>query len=244
MKKGLVYYTDNTSDPYLLGVCRSNLKRCAGEHDIVSVSSIPTDLGRNFIIDDIPRGPLQIFKKILFGLQQVDADIIYLIENDILYHPSHFDFIPPKKDIFYYNRNRYAVDPVSSSKTYGLGVFYETNVLSLLVAHKDLMLRHWVRRVELTEKHGFKSSLGYSPPKGIPAKERAKYVTWKAELPCLDIRHEGTYTRKRMHKSQFSSPNSRQGWNETYDIPFWGKLTPWNDFLRRVNNGSIYEEKS
>jgi len=244
MKKGLVYYTDNNPDPYLLEVCRANLKRCISkDFDVVSVSSEPVDLGRNFIINDIPRGPLQIFKKILKGVTESKADTIFMIEHDILYHPSHFDFEIPDRKHFWYNRNRYAVDPVEGRPTYGKGVFYHTDVISLLVADRDLLIDHYSRVVDFNEKNGWRSRYGYSPPKALPKDQRiGRSRNWMGDLPNLDIRHGDTYTRVRMTKDQFRSERSCRGWTETYDIPFWGKITPWSDFLRRVHNGSIIME--
>ena len=238
MKKGLVYYTDNNPNPFLLDTCRKNLINVSEGKidDIVSVSSEPTDLGRNYILNDIPRGPLQIFKKILLGLEKSEADIVFLIEHDILYHPTHFDFVPPKKNIFYYNRNRWAVSPVD-----GKAVFYQTNVISLLVAYRDLLIEHYKRVVEFNERVGWRSRYGYSPPKGLPSELRqGKYKTWMGEGACLDIRHEDTYTRVRMTKDQFRSERSCRDWAETYDIPNWGEIKPnWTEWLRRINIGSF-----
>ena len=232
--KGLVYYTHHVGDPLFLETCRQNLLRCAKNYDIVSVSDRPIDFGRNFVLDNVPPGPLQIFKKILLGLEKSTTDIIFLIEHDILYHPSHFDFVPSEKNIFYYNRNRWAVDPED-----GKAVFYHTNVLSLLVAHRELLIEHWKRRVELTEERGFKSRDGYSPPRGLPKEERGKYKTWMGEFPNLDIRHDGSFTRKRMTKDQFRSERSCRGWTESYNLPYWGSMRNWNEFLQKVRSGKL-----
>jgi hypothetical protein len=79
--------------------------------------------------------------------------------------------------------------------------------------------------VELTEKNGFRSRYGYSPPKGLPKEEQfGKYKTYFAEFPSLDIRHELSWTRKRMDKSQFMSERSCRGWTEGFEIPGWGAV--------------------
>ena len=231
ISNGLVYYTDNSCDPFILEMCRKHLLKCVVGFDIVSVSQQPLNFGRNFVLSGLKREPLSIFKQIYKGLEESTADIIYLIEHDILYHSSHFDFTPPKDKYFYYNRNRYAVDPDN-----GKAVFYQTNVLSLLVAYKPLLLKHFKRRVELTERDGFKSSLGYSPPKGIPKSENpGHYKTYMSEFPSLDIRHQKSYTRKRMTKDQFRNERGCRDWKETYDLPYWGVIgTDFKKFLERV----------
>jgi hypothetical protein len=232
--KGIVYYTDNYPDPFLLEACRNNLQRCVNGFDIVSVSQKPVTFGRNIVMEDLDRSPLSIFVQILCGIENSIADVIFLCEHDIIYHPSHFIFDLPRDDVFYYNRNRWAVDPDT-----GKAVFYQTNCISMLCASRELLLKHFARRVELTEMHGFQRRLGYSPPKGLPKEERGRYKAWFSEWPCLDIRHNQTFTKKRMSKDQFRSPRSCRDWQETYDVPFWGPITPWSEFLENVNDGQI-----
>ena len=231
MRKGIVYYTDNYPDADLLETCRKSLLRKIPGFDIVSVSQEPVDFGRNFVLPGIGRSAVSLFYQVLRGLEESKADVVYLIEHDVLYHSSHFDFIPPDNKIFYYNRNRYAVDPDT-----GKAVFYQTNVLSLLVAKRDLLLKHFARRVGLAQIYGFRSRDGYSPPNGIPKNENpGKYKTFFGEIPCLDIRHDKTFTRKRITRDQFKSDNSCRDWAEAYDLPYWGKFYPWQDFMERVD---------
>ena len=59
------------------------------------------------------------FRQILAGLEALDTDVVFMVEHDVLYHPSHFDFTPPERDIFYYNRNTWKVNAET-----GHAVFY------------------------------------------------------------------------------------------------------------------------
>ena len=234
--KGLVYYTDNHGDERLLRTCRNQILKCMEKYNypIVSVSQVPIDFGTNIVMD-LPRAVLSIFKQILKGLEESKADIIFLLEHDMLYHPSHFDFTPPDKRVFYYDRNRWSVCDET-----GKAVFYHTNVPSMLCAYRDLLIEHYSRCVELTEKHGFKSSYGYSPPKGIPKEEqKGKYKCYFSEFPTLDIRREDSWSRKRMDKSQFRSERSCKGWTESDNVPGWGKIKGrFNEFVRENLNAS------
>jgi len=241
MKKGVVYITDNNADSYLLEVCRKNLLRCVDGLDLVSVSQQPLDFGKNIVISGLDREPYSIFKQILTGIESTDADFIFIAEHDILYHPSHFEFIHPKKTRIFYNTNRWAIDPVQTSPTYGLAVFYYTNTTSFLCGYRDRLTALFSKGIEILEKNRGRIRDGCIPPKDIPHNERRKFrfIRWSSEYPCLDIRHESTYTPKNMVKRD-KIGGKLYGWEERYELPFWGTFKPWPEFLRRVYNGEMY----
>lgn len=232
MTKGLVYYTNNILDEKIFLACQAQLKRCMElyKFPIISVSQKPINFGQNFVMD-LKSSVHSMFKQILKGLQECNTDIVFLIEHDVLYHPTHFDFTPERKDHFYYNRNEWRVSSVT-----GKAVFYLHNDVSQLCAKRDLLLKHYTRVVELAEKEGFKLSFGFSPPKGLPKEKQTKhYGTFMSKMPNLDIRHPGAFTPQRMEKSQFRSERSRRGWTESDGVPGWGKtLGRFDKFLAEL----------
>ena len=44
-------------------------------------------------------------KQILTALENSTTDYVFFTEHDVLYPKCHFDFTPPRDDIFYYNAN-------------------------------------------------------------------------------------------------------------------------------------------
>jgi len=220
-KFGLVYYTDNRCEERILRVCRQQIERCLNgkKYPIVSVSQFPIDFGHNIVMP-LPRCVTSLYKQVLQGLEASDADYIYLIEHDLIYHPSHFEFVPPDKKTFWYNRNRWALCADT-----GKAVFYHTNVPSLMVASRKLLIKHYSRAAKMAEETGARTSkYGYSPPRGLPKDQRVgRYKTWLSAQPCIDIRHGNSFTRRRMDKSQFRSERSCRGWTEADEIPGWGK---------------------
>jgi len=229
--KEIVYYTDNRPEERILRICREQLARCVRGKGIpvVTVSQVPIDFGHNIVMP-LPRCVLSLYRQVLAGLKAAKADIIFLIEHDLIYHPCHFDIEPPDGKTFFYNRNRWAL----CSET-GKAVFYQTNVPSLMCAHRDLLIEHYSRAVKLTEGNGSPktSKYGFAPPRGLPKDQQVgRYKTWMSEHPCIDIRHNNTFTRRRMDKSQFRSERSCRGWTEADEIPFWGKtLGRFDEFL-------------
>jgi hypothetical protein len=236
MKKGLVYYTCNTLEgTSLVSACRRNLLRCAPDMELITVSKAPINFGKNFVVEGLPRSPLSIFTQIVKGLEESTADIVYMIEHDVLYHPSHFLFVPEDERAFYYNQNRWAVDPDT-----GKSVFYHTNVISLLVAFRDVLLEFYRKKLEFTLKNGWKSRYGYSPPRGLPKEERRKYKvrTFMGDGPNLDVRHNDAFTKKRMNKNQFRSERSCRGWTEVNSLPYWGDMSDWDRFIYGIRKNT------
>lgn len=229
MTKGLVYYTNNKPDEYILLACQKQLKKCMQKwgFPIYSISQRPIDFGINTVMD-LESSLLSMYKQISEGLEQCQTDIIFLIEHDVLYHPSHFEFTPPKKDCFYFNRNEWRVSSVT-----GKAVYYLHNDTSQLCAYRELLMPHIKRAVEV-HQDGDHRSYGIAPPKGIPPEEQKtkRYDTFMSEFPNVDIRHPKTFTKVRMDPSEFRSERSRRGWTESDRVPGWegktlGRFDQW-----------------
>lgn len=219
LTKGMVYYTDNRCEERILNVVRQRIKAATNGHHIVSVSHYPIDFGENIVMQ-LERGPLSLFKQILIGLKAVKADIVFLVEHDVLYHPSHFNFVPEKEDIFYYNEHTYKVD----AKT-GQAVFYHTKQTSGLCAWRELLIEHYSKRVERVQKEGFTRRMGFEPgthrpPRGI---DNYKAQAWMSEYPNVDIRHGSNLTANRFRREQFRSERSIRGWKLVDEVPGWGR---------------------
>lgn len=218
MDKGLVYYTDNRCEERIATVCRQQLERCMKTYNypIVSVSHYPIAFGRNIVLYH-PRSVLSIYKQTVKGLEECKADVIFLVEHDLLYHPSHFDITPSREDVFCFDFNNWFV-----SSNGGQALTYNHSDESLMCAYRDLLLKHFRKALEYTEKNGFDKSLGFTPPKGVPKGERVGGTEiYKAAYPSIHINHDNNFTRKRMKKSQFKS--EPKDWLEADEVPGWGK---------------------
>lgn len=234
-KRGMVYYSDNTGDPFFMEACRKQMQRCADMHDlsITSVTQKPLDFGRNIVVD-LERAVLSIFKQILLGCEESNAEIIFLLEHDMIYHPDHFKLNPAGKDIFTYDHNRWSVCDVT-----GKCVFYHTDVPSMMVAHRDHLIQHYKRVVDFVTENGWRGKYGYSPPKGLPKEMRkGGRKVLMADFPSLDVRRGESFTRKRMTKDQFRSERSCRGWTEAGSVPGWGQIEGrFDDFIKDLWGG-------
>jgi len=230
--KGLVYYTDNKASEYILNTCRNNLNKVRNGKSLVSVSLLPIDFGDKNVVLNLQRSRLTMFKQILAGLEVLDTDIAFLVEHDVVYHPTHFDFVPPKENVYYYNINTWKLREKD-----GQALHYITQQTSGLCAYRKLLIEHYRKRVERVTKNGHDHRIGYEPgthsfPRGI---DNYKAESWKSEFPNVDIRHAYNLTANRFRQDQFRSPKSCQGWMLADEIPGWGKTKGrFNEFIKEI----------
>jgi len=239
--KGMIYYTDNQLDEEIASRVRKQLRKCANKKNMsITASSLKKmDFGdRTVRFPSMKRGYLAMFKEILGALEKSPDDIIFFCEHDVLYHPSHFDFVPPKKDVFYYNQNVWFVRLKD-----GHGLHYDVNQLSGLCGYRDALLTHFRERYEMTEKeynrlkesgdpnwerdfNRFIRHMGFEPMthSRVKWKNHFEYETWKSEYPNIDIRHGTNSTGERWKKEDFRNQKYTQGWLEQDNVPGWGHL--------------------
>jgi hypothetical protein len=225
LTKGIIYYTDNQLDEKIMSAVQRQLKICCNGHKLVSISLKPIDFGEN-IVFNAERGRLTMFKQILAGLEACKTDIVFFCEHDVLYHPSHFDFTPTRKDIFYYNDNKWKVDAVS-----GQALFYHCAQVSGLCAYRDLLIKHYRGRVDIVEREGYNHRMGYEP-----GTHTGQFELWNSEQPNIDIRHNNCMTKNRWSQSQFRDKSTCLGWKMADEVPYWGKTKGrMNELLVGIN---------
>jgi len=173
-----------------------------------------------------------MFKQILAGLEALDTDIAFLVEHDMLYHPTHFDFTPPKEDVYYYNTNTWKLREKD-----GQALYYYTKQTSGLCAYRKLLVEHYRKRIERVINNGHDHRIGYEPgthsfPRGI---DNYVAISWESQYPNVDIRHAYNLTANRFRQDQFRSQKSCQGWTLADEIPGWGKTKDrFNEFLKEI----------
>lgn len=207
--KGIIFYTDNQ---LTLKIAHPVQKRLiASGLPIVSTSLKPmSHFGKNIHLP-LQRGWEAYFQQIIAALEASDADIIFFCEHDVLYHPSHFDFTPEKKDIFYYNQNFWRI------RKDGFAVHWDANQVSGLVAYKELVLNYYKERLDTIRREGFNRS--YEPG----GRDPKLYQVWKSEYPNIDIRHGGTLTKDKWSPADFRDKSTCVNWQEgtIQSIPGW-----------------------
>lgn len=217
-------------------MCRNHLKSVRRDFELITVSREPIDFGDTNIVLNIPRSAESMHAQIMAGLRACTQDQIFFAESDLLYHPSHFEFILPTVSDFWYNEHTYKIDLFSRHT-----VFYYTKQVSGLCADRRLLLEHYAKRIERIKHEGkFDRRIGYEPgchrfPRGIDF-VRAK--RWMSKFPNVDIRHDKNLTLTKHSVSEFRNPKSCIGWKEVDEIPGWGLSKDLWDFPDLVFGGN------
>lgn len=194
-KKAVLYYTDSQLDEKIAKECRDSILKGMKEKHITSVSLAPLKFGNNIVVN-AERGIETMFRQILLGLETITDPVVFFCEHDVLYHPSHFDFIPPRKDKFYYNTNvwklKYGTDKVVWTD--------DLQQTSGLVCYRELAIAWYKKKLQSEERKHFEPS------------PRENYVAAK---PNICIRHGKNLTADKWAPEDFRNPEYAKGWKES-----------------------------
>ena len=229
MKRGAIYYTDNRLDHKMLSVCQKQL-RDSFDDEIISVSLKPINFGKNIVLENRVRSYPTMITQILMALETSTADYVFFTEHDILYHKSHFDFIPSRNDIYYYNSYNYRWRWGTN-----VAITYENlTSLSGMCCNRELAIEHYKYRIKVMLEQNLDKNRGREPrwarrfgyEPGTKKKKRGGITNedsekWKSEYPNVDIRHENTFSHPKTFLSNFRHQPDK--WQETTidKVPGW-----------------------
>lgn len=243
MTKGIVYYTDNRIGEPIFSLVQKYILE--SDLPIISCSLKPIEFGKNIVVEGERSYPTMV-KQILTALENSSAKYVFFCENDVLYPKSHFDFTPPKDNIFYYNEN------VWRWWIYGdTAIRYERMLpLSCMCANREFVLDHYRMRQRKIEEWGldhFRSReprmarlWGYEP--GTKKKKRGgltddDFETWNSEDPVIDLRHRKTFSSPKIKLEDFK--HAPKNWQEINikDIPKWNLASLFPAEMRCSSQG-------
>lgn len=200
----IVYYTDSQLDERLARAVRKQIAKVVGPIPIVSVSQKPLDFGENVCVGEKPRAYKSMYEQLLAGLEAVpEGSIVYPCEHDVFYHPSHFAFLPERKDIAYFNRARYYYAHGTNSFLKARG----RKALSQCVCYREFLIEHCQERLKLWEETGDGGRM------------QIAYENFTSARPNVDIRHGGNLTPDGDYKRGWKRGEKR---NTVYNLPGWG----------------------
>jgi glycosyltransferase involved in cell wall biosynthesis len=208
--KGIIYYTDNQLDEKIAKPVRDQLLQVSQEDHfpLVSSSLKKMDFGtKNVHFPSLQRGYPAMFKQILGALENSTSDIIFFCEHDVLYHPSHFDFTPEDKNVFYFNNNVWKCD-FSTKKALKVD---KCEQLSGMCVYRDTAIEWCRQKLKDIEANGFDRH--FEPQNSVRGE-------WMSKEPNVDIRHDSNLTPNRWSKDQFKNQDNTLGWTEG-QCPEW-----------------------
>lgn len=240
--KAALYYSCLSHDETLELAARNHLRQSINGHELGVVTlNERIDFGDWQVVVQREKSGTTMHYQILEGLQRCRADYVFLCESDVLYHPSHFDFTPPRDDTFYYNTNvwRIRYQDGHAVRTEGL------QQVSGICANRKLLLAHYQRRIELIEANGGQFDIKkYAYEPGTRGNfDNSKVANWESPYPNIDITGHGqTLTKPHFSVDSFRNKKYTAGWQETDDaLPGWPQLSSGGlqRLLGELANGTI-----
>lgn len=77
---------------------------------VISVTQQPMpELGVNLVVGDVGASGFNMFRQVRIGLEHVQTPFVISAEADCLYPRDYFQFVPPRLDRAYRNRNLYVM---------------------------------------------------------------------------------------------------------------------------------------
>lgn len=219
MSIGIIYYTSNRLKAEIKAGCWKQIEQ----------SGLPITVNDK-VVGEV--GAMSMFRQIFDCLERAKETYVFFCEHDILYHPSHFKFVPPRDDTFYYNVNVWRWNYYSDRV-----ITYDHHAsVSGLCVNRELAREFYERRISIILSKGYDKlptfgnpvwarSMGYEPGKFNKEGESAKKEEWRSEFPNIDIRHTRTMTAPKIDYEDFV--RKPVNWQEsTIDkLPGWNK--PW-----------------
>lgn len=202
----IVYYTDSQLEPILANAVRKWLRDMVGPIPIISVSQEPLAFGTNVNVGPKPKVYRSMYEQLLAGLEAApEGAIIYCVEHDVFYHPSHFAFIPPTDDKAYFNNNRYHYRLGCANFVHARGKL----AMSQCVAYREVLIAHCKDRLAKWDQ-------------GIETKiDEIPHASWESEKPNIDIRHGDNLTPDGDYKRAYYKGQLPEGKTVT-NLPGWG----------------------
>ena len=229
-----IYYTDNRVCEPIFSTVQKIISFSCKKRDIpiTCVSLKPIDFGdKRIVLKGRERSYPTYVLQIKTALENAEGDYVFFLENDVLYHDSHFDFTPLKDNVFYYNNN------VWRWKLWDFKLITYDNMrpLSCLCVNRKFALEHYKKRLKAVYNLGldeFRSReprrgriWGYEP--GTKKRRRGGFSDdvcelWHSAGPNIDIRHRRTFSSIKCDLVNFK--NKPENWQEVR----WNEIPEWN----------------
>jgi hypothetical protein len=186
---------------------KSVLLEAIGDTPVVTISKKPLNWGINLIQDKEP-SVQNIYEQVLRGCRVATTPYIAIVEDDTLYHQSHFEFRPPL-DTYAFEGHRWGLF------TWGTPTFYWSDRISngAMIAPRELVIKALEERFEMYPENNL-GELGKEKGTKI---NRCTSIVYYSRYAMIFLSHKGGLDplenngRKAMGKCQ------------AYRIPYWGE---------------------
>lgn len=197
MNKGIIYYTDNKLNSSILKAAQDTIAKSG--LPIVSCSLEPISFGKNICLEGKVRGYETYFIQILTALENSSSEIIFLCEHDVLYHPSHFEFVPDDINDFCYNFNWWRV------RNDGFAVRWDSKQVSGLCSGRENLIKYYRHKVKSFDYNNFNRLFE-------PKKKNGEFKIWNSTYPNIDVRHDTNMTAHKWSINSFKDKRTAKNY--------------------------------
>uniref|UniRef100_A0A6M3LHM9 Glycosyltransferase n=1 Tax=viral metagenome TaxID=1070528 RepID=A0A6M3LHM9_9ZZZZ len=97
----VVYYTSNTENKrFQSNICQA-IAKAKGDLPLVSVSQEPMDFGLNICVGKVGASSQNAYRQLLLGARVARTRFVCIAEDDCVYPPEYFRFVPPDDQCAY-----------------------------------------------------------------------------------------------------------------------------------------------
>jgi hypothetical protein len=208
-----IFLTLNRMPPRWVEFHMGHLLAALGDIPVISISRVPMAFGTN-IVDTASPCYSNYYRQILRGCKVAKTKYVAAVEDDVLYHESHFRRMRPADDEFAYNRCRWSVF------SWGEPQYSLRNRISncSCIAPRELYIEALTERFALPKIHeGLMGECGRNDVEVKLGITQRKKVEFFSRIPIVQLSHEGG-TEKRQQERNKSHAEVR-----AFDIPYWGR---------------------
>lgn len=209
----VIFYTANVIPEFFALAVRSRLMDAIGDKPLISVSHQPMSFGKNIVVD-LPRSHFSIYRQALIGAREAKTKYIALCEDDVLYHSTHFDYIP-NAGKFAYNMSVWALYTWSMPPVFS---YKDRRNLSGLICERLLFIEALEERFAKypDPDNSLKDTWGeigkYETLLGVTVRESEEFYS---KIPNVAFSHENALSFQGLGKRK------KIGHLQAYDIPYW-----------------------
>jgi len=157
----IIFYTcNNIPENFALKIREQLLRATKNILPIISVSQKPMKFGDNICVN-LERSQLSIYKQALLGAKKAKTKYIALCEDDILYSPEHFNYIP-SKNTFAYDDNIWNIYTWTKPPMFS---YKGRRNLNGLICERELFIEAMEERFSKYDENNFPKHLFGEPGK-------------------------------------------------------------------------------
>lgn len=211
----IFYCSSNREMPEFEQRIRDNIMKYKGDLDIISVTQKPIEFGTNICVGDhVGVSGFNFFRQSLIALQNIKTPFALSCEADCLYPPDYFQWIPPREDICYRNKNLYVM---GQHREY----FYkkEEGATHAQIVGTEFYRKSLEKLFEGEPEWDYKEEQRNFPKEKLHAKRDDVFNVWnKGEIEYYET--ENPVVQIKTSQSMRHYTNSDR--IPRYEIPFWG----------------------